>query len=59
MSRLIKIASWGDVSRANVIFVHDFGGHAYDTWRRAQDGDTFWPIWLAKDVEGISVYTLE
>jgi pimeloyl-ACP methyl ester carboxylesterase len=44
--------------RASVIFVHGLGGHAYDTWRRAPDNNAFWPLWLAKDLEGISVYTL-
>ncbi|MGO9232628.1 MAG: tetratricopeptide repeat protein [Methylocella sp.] len=58
MSRLIKIVRWSGAPRASVIFVHGLGGHAYDTWRRAPDNDTFWPLWLAKDVEGISVYTM-
>ena len=58
MSRLIKVAGWAGAARASVIFVHGLGGHAYDTWRRATDNDTFWPLWLAKDAEGISVYTL-
>ncbi len=58
MSRLIKIAGWSGEPRASVIFVHGLGGHAYDTWRRAPDNDTFWPLWLAQDVEGIAVYTV-
>ena len=64
MSRLIKIAGWGGAPRASVIFVHGLGGHAYDTWRRdtrrreAPDDVTFWPLWLAEDVDGISVYTM-
>jgi tetratricopeptide (TPR) repeat protein/pimeloyl-ACP methyl ester carboxylesterase len=58
MSRLIKIALWSDAPQASVIFVHGLGGHAYDTWRRAPDNNTFWPLWLAKDLEGISVYTM-
>ena len=58
MSRLVKTSGWGGAPRASVIFVHGLGGHAYDTWRRAPDNDTFWPLWLAKDVQGISVYTL-
>ena len=58
MSKLIKVAGWAGAARASVIFVHGLGGHAYDTWRRATDNDTFWPLWLAKDAEGISVYTL-
>ena len=58
MSRLIEIAGWRGAARASVVFVHGLGGHAYDTWRRAPDNNTFWPLWLAKDVEGISVYTM-
>jgi len=63
MSRLIKIAGFGGAARASVIFVHGLGGHAYDTWRRdtkkeAAGDASFWPLWLAQDVPGISVYTL-
>jgi tetratricopeptide (TPR) repeat protein/pimeloyl-ACP methyl ester carboxylesterase len=58
MSRLVKIAGWHGAPRASVIFVHGLGGDAYDTWRRKPDNDTFWPLWLANDVQGISVYTL-
>ncbi|MFZ1830347.1 MAG: alpha/beta fold hydrolase, partial [Candidatus Competibacteraceae bacterium] len=58
MSRIIKVAGWTGPPRANVIFVHGLGGHAYDTWRRKTDDDSFWPLWLAKEVEGLTVYTL-
>lgn len=63
MSRLIKIAGFSGTPRASVIFVHGLGGHAYDTWRRdikkkAGDDASYWPLWLAQDVEGISVYAL-
>lgn len=58
MSRIIKVAGWPGQPRANVIFVHGLGGHAYDTWRRKADNDSFWPLWLAEDVEGLAVYTL-
>src|ERR1700731_1218890 len=63
MSGLIKIAGWSGAPRASIIFVHGLGGHAYDTWRRARRGEapedvTFWPLWLAEDVDGISVYTM-
>jgi tetratricopeptide (TPR) repeat protein len=58
VSRLIQIAGWNGAPRASVIFVHGLSGHAYDTWRRAPNNDTFWPLWLAQDVEGISVFTV-
>src|SRR3977135_319189 len=58
MSRIIKIADWAGKPRAIVVFVHRLGGHAYDTWRRTPDDSSFWPIWLAEDVEGLAVYTL-
>jgi tetratricopeptide (TPR) repeat protein len=58
MSRLIQIAGWSGEPRASALFVHGLGGHPYDTWRRAANNDTFWPLWLANDVEGIKVYTV-
>jgi tetratricopeptide (TPR) repeat protein len=58
MSRIVRIASWKGKPRASVVFVHGLGGHVYDTWRRAADDDTFWPVWLARDVEGLAVYSL-
>jgi hypothetical protein len=58
MSSLIKIADWSGEKRSNVVFVHGLGGHPYDTWRAAPDDDTFWPLWLAEDIKGLSVYTL-
>jgi pimeloyl-ACP methyl ester carboxylesterase len=58
MSRLIKIADWSGEKRGNVVFVHGLGGHPYDTWRRSPIDDTLWPLWLAEDVKGLSVYSL-
>jgi Putative serine esterase (DUF676) len=58
MSRLIKVAGWAGKPRASVIFVHGLTGHPYDTWHRAHIDNSFWPIWLAEDVEGLAVYTL-
>jgi tetratricopeptide (TPR) repeat protein len=58
MSRIVSIASWKGPPRASVVFVHGLGGHVYDTWRRGADDDTFWPLWLARDVEGLAVYSL-
>jgi pimeloyl-ACP methyl ester carboxylesterase len=58
MSDLIKVADWSGAPRASVIFVHGLGGHPYDTWRCGPDDNTFWPLWLAQDVNGLAVYTL-
>ena len=58
MSRIIKVAEWAGRPRASVIFVHGLSGHAYKTWRSARNEESFWPRWLAQDVEGVAVYTL-
>jgi len=58
MSRIIEVATWEGEARASVVFAHGLGGHAYDTWRRGVDDGTFWPLWLATDVEGVAVHTL-
>jgi tetratricopeptide (TPR) repeat protein len=58
MTRLIKIADWSGAKCGNVVFVHGLGGHVYDTWRRGADDATFWPLWLAEDIEGLTVYSL-
>src|SRR4051794_26528826 len=57
MSRLIRVADWSGGKRGNVVFVHGLGGHPYDTWRRGANGGTFWPVWLAEDVRGLSVFS--
>jgi hypothetical protein len=58
VAQLIKVAGWSSEPRASVVFVHGLGGHAYDTWRRGAYDQSFWPRWLAEDIEGVSVYTL-
>lgn len=58
MTELIKVANWKGERRASVIFVHGLGGHAYETWRQRSNEDFFWPLWLAQDIEGLTVYSL-
>ena len=58
MAKLIKVAGWSGKTRGHVIFVHGLGGHPYDTWQCGENDDTFWPMWLARDVEGLTVWTL-
>jgi hypothetical protein len=66
--RLIQVASWTGEKRGNLVFVHGLGGHPYGTWRRSRwnwkqfrgevDETSFWPRWFARDLKGLSVFTL-
>jgi pimeloyl-ACP methyl ester carboxylesterase len=58
MTKLIKVADWTEGARLNVVFVHGLGGNAYDTWRRGADDDTFWPVWLARQIPGLAAWTI-
>ena len=58
MSQLIKVAGWSNAPRAAVIFVHGLGGHPYETWQHSAEAHSFWPSWLAKDVPGLTAWTL-
>jgi len=58
MTQLIRIAGWAAGVRLNVVFVHGLGGNAYDTWRYRTEGSTFWPVWLARDIPGLTTWTL-
>jgi tetratricopeptide (TPR) repeat protein len=58
MTQLIKIAGWSAGVRLNVVFIHGLGGHPYGTWRRGAEGSAFWPEWLARDVPGLTTWTL-
>src|SRR5882724_1723265 len=59
MTKLIKIGYWTEEVRLNVVFVHGLGGSAYGTWRQGADGDSFWPVWLARDIPGLTAWTLD
>jgi hypothetical protein len=43
---------------ANVVFFHGLGGDARATWQVTKDESSFWPAWLAQDIEGLSVYSV-
>src|SRR5271155_5650265 len=47
--RLIKLTGEIPDPCASVIFVHGLGGGPRDTWQRASDPKSFWPLWLAED----------
>lgn len=58
MTELIRAATWNGQPAVNAVFVHGLGGHAYDTWRRGANDGSFWPVWLAQDIPGLSTWTL-
>lgn len=59
MADLFLIAeAWGPKS-ADAVFFHGLGGNAKTTWQARLDDETsFWPAWLAQDIEGLSVYSV-
>ncbi len=58
MVELIKVAGWSGKPIGHVVFVHGFGGHAYNSWKNNSSSDDFWPSWLARDINGLTVWTL-
>jgi len=59
MAHLFKIAEARGEKHANAVFFHGLGGDAYTTWQADRKHKaTFWPGWLAEDIEGLSVYSV-
>jgi predicted esterase len=58
MADLYPIAEARGPKSANVIFFHGLGGDAMSTWRASPDEATFWPAWLAEDIQGLAVYSV-
>ncbi|MGB8900034.1 MAG: hypothetical protein WCC90_12730, partial [Methylocella sp.] len=59
MADLFPIAEARGPKTANVIFFHGLGGDAHGTWSAdPKDKASFWPAWLAQDIEGLSVYSV-
>jgi len=44
--------------KANVVFLHGLGGHPLRTWQATRDEATLWPRWLAKDIDGLAVWSV-
>jgi pimeloyl-ACP methyl ester carboxylesterase len=59
MPRLLKLTGAVAHPCASVIFFHGLGGGPLDTWRRASDPGSFWPSWLAEDIPGLAVYSVD
>jgi tetratricopeptide (TPR) repeat protein len=58
MADLFLIAEARGPKSANVVFFHGLGGDARATWQATKDESSFWPSWLAQDIEGLSVYSM-
>ncbi len=58
MADLFPIAEARGPKSANVVFVHGLGGDVKRTWQATKDQASFWPAWLAQDIESLSVYSL-
>ena len=58
MAELFTIAKATGEKRANAVFFHGLGGDARATWRAGTGDASFWPAWLAQDIEGLSVYSV-
>jgi pimeloyl-ACP methyl ester carboxylesterase len=56
MSQLINIARGAGEVRTNAIFLHGLGGGPRSTWQSGSDDRSFWPRWLAEDIEGLAIY---
>ena len=58
MADVFLIAQARGPKSANVVFFHGLGGDAKSTWQATKDEASFWPAWLAQDIEGLSVYSV-
>ena len=59
MPKLIKISSSSEPQQRHVIFIHGLGGHPYETWQADKtDKHSFWPAWLANELENTTIWTL-
>jgi pimeloyl-ACP methyl ester carboxylesterase len=58
MSQLLKLTGEIAERHASVVFFHGLGGDVYGTWRLPTDSGSLWPLWLARDIPGLAVYSV-
>jgi pimeloyl-ACP methyl ester carboxylesterase len=59
MSRLIELAHARGSQHVAVVFVHGLGGDWLGTWTIGTGVDAVWPKWLAEDLEGVAVWSVD
>ena len=59
MSRLIELAHARGSQHVAVVFVHGLGGDPLGTWTSGKDVAAVWPKWLAEDLEGVAVWSVD
>ena len=58
MADVLCLAKSRGPSHTHVIFLHGLGGHPRQTWQAAQEEATLWPLWLAKDIDGHTIWSI-
>jgi len=59
MAQIIHVGSGSGGKRANVVFLHGLGGDPRTSWQSGPNQQSFWPHWLAEDVTGLSVFSVD
>lgn len=58
MSELIRIGKTPAEPECDIIFIHGLNGNGNATWSHDGTIESFWPEWLAKDIDHAAVWSL-
>gem|GEM_PF-3412084 len=59
MTKLTRIGDAESIPECDVVFVHGLQGDGTTTWTSdSTTTDSFWPLWLAKDVERTAIWSI-
>ena len=58
MASLIDISAGRGNIHSHVIFFHGLNGDPHKTWQSSGSPQTFWPEWLAEDIEGLAIWSI-